>query len=275
MDFSTLTDTMSNILNKGNNDSTQGENNKGEEKCPLFVSGLNNGPTVLNSSVQVRLNYLRKVYSILAAQLALTIVVATAIMFSPSVIMFVARNPWIMLVSMVANMGTMFGLMAYRSEYPTNFYLLGAFTLLNSFTIGVLISTYAVWTVLQAFVITTAVVVGLTLYTLTSKKDFSYLGGILSSLGMVMFVGSLLHMFFGNGLTETLIAVFGAGLFSMYLIYDTHVTMKYLSAEEYIIAVVNLYMDIINLFIQILKIVDALKSKNNDSEDNRRRKRRG
>lgn len=272
MDFSTLTDTMSGILGNDNGNNSQ---TKKEEKSPLFVSGLNNGPTVLNSSVQVRLNYLRKVYSILAAQLALTVVIASAIMFSSSVLYFVARNPWIMIVTFLAEMGTMFGLMYKRTEYPTNFYLLGAFTLLNSFTIGIVISTYAIWTVLQAFVITTAVVVGLTLYTLTSKKDFSYLGGILSSLGMVMFVGSLLHVWFGNGMTDTILAVFGAGLFSTYLIYDTHITMKYLSAEEYIIAVMNLYMDIINLFIQILKIVDALKRANSDSdESNRRRKRR-
>ena len=42
---------------------------------------------------------------------------------------------------------------------------------------------------------------------------------------------------FGNSTTETVLALFGAFLFSAFIVYDTHVIMKYLSAEEYIVAV--------------------------------------
>jgi len=46
----------------------------------------------------------------------------------------------------------------------------------------------------QAFFLTATIVVGLTMYTLQSKSDFSWLGGILMSLLTVSFIGGLLHV---------------------------------------------------------------------------------
>ena len=51
----------------------------------------------------------------------------------------------------------------------------------------------------------------------------------------------------------------GALIFSLYIVYDTQLMMggkhKYsLSPEEYIFAALNLYLDIINLFLYLLSI---------------------
>lgn len=55
-------------------------------------------------------------------------------------------------------------------------------------------------------------------------------------------------------------ACLGALLFSVYLVYDTQMMMggkhKYsIHPEEYIFAALNLYVDIINIFIMILGII--------------------
>jgi FtsH-binding integral membrane protein len=54
-------------------------------------------------------------------------------------------------------------------------------------------------------------------------------------------------------------AVVGALIFSAFIIYDTHLLMHRLSPEEYMTASVNLYLDIINLFLYILRILNAAK----------------
>jgi FtsH-binding integral membrane protein len=77
-------------------------------------------------------------------------------------------------------------------------------------------------------------------------------------------------MFFGNSSTETILTLFGAFVFGAYIIYDTHVIMKHLSAEEYIVAVINLYLDIINLFINILKLLNKMKQSQEDNKKKRR-----
>jgi FtsH-binding integral membrane protein len=43
-----------------------------------------------------------------------------------------------------------------------------------------------------------------------------------------------LHIFFRNSALETLLTVFGAFIFSAYIIYDTQLIMKHLSPEEYV-----------------------------------------
>jgi FtsH-binding integral membrane protein len=56
-------------------------------------------------------------------------------------------------------------------------------------------------------------------------------------------------IFFQNQILHTVLAVFGAFLFSAFIVYDTQMIMKHLHAEEYIVGVINLYLDIINLFL--------------------------
>lgn len=60
---------------------------------------------------------------------------------------------------------------------------------------------------------------------------------------------------------EFVISLGGALLFSGFIIFDTHMIMHKLSPEEYILASVNLYLDIINLFLYILRILEAAKHK--------------
>jgi hypothetical protein len=62
------------------------------ESSPLFATGLNSGPSVLNSKVQVRLGFLRKVYGILSCQLGLTALCSVAVMMTPSIEAFIIRK---------------------------------------------------------------------------------------------------------------------------------------------------------------------------------------
>ena len=66
-------------------------------------------------------------------------------------------------------------------------------------------------------------------------------------------------MFFNNETTELLFACAGALVFCGFIIYDTHLLMHQLSPEEHILASINLYLDIINLFIHLLRILDSMK----------------
>lgn len=63
-------------------------------------------------------------------------------------------------------------------------------------------------------------------------------------------------MFFPLGSTST--AVYGgisAVVFSGYIVYDTQNLIKRFSYDEYIWATVTLYLDILNLFLTILRML--------------------
>jgi len=80
-------------------------------------------------------------------------------------------------------------------------------------------------------------------------------------LSLVYFDLVSIMVLFSSELTETAMAVGGALLFSLFIIFDTQMIMTRLSAEEYIVATIQLYLDIINLFIEILKILEKVNRK--------------
>ena len=68
-----------------------------------------------------------------------------------------------------------------------------------------------------------------------------------------------LQMFFWSETLEFVVSVGGAVVFCGFILFDTHLIMHKLSPEEYVLASVNLYLDFINLFIYILRILQAFR----------------
>lgn len=60
---------------------------------------------------------------------------------------------------------------------------------------------------------------------------------------------------------EFVLSIGGAMLFCGFILFDTHLIMHKLSPEEYVMASVNLYLDFINLFIYILRILQAARGR--------------
>jgi len=69
------------------------------------------------------------------------------------------------------------------------------------------------------------------------------------------------QMFFNNDTFELMCASAGALLFCFFIIYDTHLLMRRLSPEEYLLAAINLYLDVINLFLETLRILSKLNER--------------
>merc|ERR1712243_50898 len=91
-----------------------------------------------------------------------------------------------------------------------------------------------------------------------TKKDFTHWGSGLFAGLWILILGGFMQIFVGGEFTDTLMAVFGALLFSGFILFDTQMIMKRVSPEEYIVATIELYLDIINLFIEILKIMEKV-----------------
>lgn len=109
--------------------------------------------------------------------------------------------------------------------------------------------------VMSAAFMTAGIVCGLTLYAMTTKHDFSVLGGMLYVIGSAMLIFGLFSYLLGP--TVRLIYCFlGVILFGFYLVFDTQLILggkRYeLDKEDYIFGAVILYLDIINIFLYLL-----------------------
>jgi FtsH-binding integral membrane protein len=216
---------------------------------------------VHNAPIEARLQFLKKVYAILSAQVLMTTLVCGAVMSSPTLTATVKNNADFMPMLGIMSFMVLIWLHVQRRNYPTNFYLLGIFTLLQSLTIATVTTFYDSVIVIKAAVITGTVFMSLTMYTFNSKKDYSSWGAALFCGLWILIVTNLVHVLFfpESPIYEELSAAGGAGLFCLFIIYDTHLVMKKLSPEEYILAAINLYLDILNLFLEILRIMGQNK----------------
>jgi FtsH-binding integral membrane protein len=148
-----------------------------------------------------------------------------------------------------------------RRKTPLNFIFLGMFTLAEGFLLGCVTATYDANEVLMAVGVTAAVVLALTVFAFQTKIDFTAMGGALLAILVVFVLFGLIAAFFPQSRTLNLVyAAIGAIIFSLYIVYDTQIMVggkhKYsLSPEEYVFGALNLYLDIINLFMYILSII--------------------
>ncbi|NXA45096.1 LFG4 protein, partial [Nothocercus julius] len=207
------------------------------------------------------LAFLRKVYSILSVQILLTTVTSAVFLYWTGLQAFVHERPALLLISAFGSLATILALAFYRHQHPINLYLLFGFTLLEALSVAVTVSFYDVSVVFQAFILTTAVFLGLTAYTLQSKRDFSKFGAGYDAVFYLCFFFFLFEVFFHSESVELVFAAAGALLFSGFIIYDTHLLMQRLSPEEYILASINLYLDIISLFLNLLRVLDSINKK--------------
>ncbi|XP_066253852.1 protein lifeguard 4-like [Euwallacea similis] len=225
-------------------------------------NGIENDFAYRNNVAQatkiIRLAFLRKVYGLLTMQIFFTVIIAAIFMFTPPIKGFVQTNDWMMMLSFFASIILLIALHIKRKESPANFILLTAFTLVQAYTIGVIVTFYSKTIVLEALVLTLLVLGGLTLYTFQVKHDFSAMHSALFAGLIILIIGGFLQILIQSPIFELLIGFGGAFLFCLFIIYDTKMIMETLSPEEYILATINLYMDIINLFLYILRILQAL-----------------
>ncbi|KAL3281055.1 hypothetical protein HHI36_004279 [Cryptolaemus montrouzieri] len=215
---------------------------------------------VANAPKAIRLGFMRKVYGLLSIQLLLTTIVAGACMCTPPLKAFVQTNVWMVLTSMILSLVLLIALHIKRKDNPANLILLAGFTVVEAYTVGVVVSFYDKAVVIQALFLTLTVVGGLTLYSFQTKRDYSTMYSVLFAGLCVLFIGGFLQLVLQSNAFEMILAIGGAFLFSLFIVVDTHLMMYHISPEEYILATINLYLDILNLFLEILRILQAARN---------------
>lgn len=114
----------------------------------------------------------------------------------------------------------------------------------------------------QAFLMTSIAFGGISMFAMTTKRDFSNMGKFLFIALIVLIVGGISNIFIQSSMFQLLIACAGALIFSAFILYDTQNIIKggYDSPVE---AALSLYLSFFNLFISLLQIL-GITNNNND-----------
>ena len=209
---------------------------------------------------KLRLGFIRKVYGILAIQLLLTSAFVS-LTFDYSFRQFFSYNIGIFYACMILGLITVFSLICcpgLARIVPFNYILLIIFTVCESYMVATIAAFNPPEIVITAALMTASVVIALTLYAFTTKTDFTFMGGFLFVFTAVMLFWGIFSLIFGF-IFYTLYCVLGVILFGIYLIFDTQLILgkfglQY-SIDDYIIAALNIYIDIIQIFLYILQLL--------------------
>ncbi|OJJ48404.1 hypothetical protein ASPZODRAFT_150638 [Penicilliopsis zonata CBS 506.65] len=216
------------------------------------------GGTVAEGTLPIRMQFVRKVYSILTVQLLLTTIMSAISFFSPSYRTWIQSNYWLMMVSVFGALGFMFVTYWKRKSYPANLLFLTCFTLLEAYSISVVTSFYDARIVLQALVLTVGIFVALTLFACQTKYDFtSWMPYLFGGLWFLILFGFMAAFVPFGSTTELVYGAIAALVFSGYILVDTQLIMRHYHVEEEIAASISLYLDILNLFLAILRILNS------------------
>jgi len=231
---------------------------------------MRSGVPVYQGSALVKAGFIRKVYGILAIQLLMTVLGAATFMFHSPTRYYVLSHPEMMMTAAFLPFGFLLGLFCYKDKHPINMALLGGFTLAMTYTVGVVCASYYEnglgLIVLQALILTAAVFVSLTTYVFVTGKDFSFLGAGLFAALWILIIWSLLNSLFDFGLGSggrMVFSLIGALIFVGYILYDTSMIIHHMGPDDYIMAAISLYLDLVNLFLYMLEILRMLQGGDN------------
>jgi len=219
-------------------------------------------PQVHLAVESARRGFVRKVYSLVAVQLG-----ATALLAAP---IASASDGWLdahaglFLFSTVGFLALAIGLTCGLSrllrQYPWNFAILAAFTALEAVSVGFVCAAYELHSVLWCLGATATIAAVLTLFACNTKVDITTWGSYFRAMSLSLFVLGLAGLFLGAPMLQGAYAFGGAMLFSGYLVYDTQLVLggkhqeKRFSIDDYTLAALSIYMDLVRLFMFLLRI---------------------
>ena len=208
-----------------------------------------------------RATLVRRTYSLVFVGILVTMLGVAFTSTQPALLNAVIRHPFI---AAIAAFVPLMAAQALRDRFPANIGLTLAFT----FAEGVFLAPFLLLAEQQqpGIIGQTALLTGstfavLTGYAFVSRRDFSAWGGFLVT-GLWVLIGTmLLNFFFQSAAGGLWIAGIGTLLFSGLLVFDTWRLRNVYGPDDYVLAAVQIYLDLLNLFLFIISLLGGGRRK--------------
>lgn len=197
----------------------------------------------------------RRTYSLVFAGILVTIGGAAFAMTQPRLMGAVVAHPFLTFLCVLA---PMLGAQWARNSFPQNI----GFVFLFTFAEGLYLAPFIAMAeqaspgiASQAGLLTFTAFGALTSYAFISRRDFSAWKSFLFVGLIVLILTMVLNSFFGSAAGFTWIAGVGVLLFSGLLVFDTWRLRNVYGPDDYVMAAVSIYLDLLNMFLFILSLL--------------------
>ena len=149
---------------------------------------------------------------------------------------------------------------------PSKYIIYSLFVLAVSYSLGIT-SLYIRGDILYiSIIVTTGTTTSLILYSFIATTDFTeYYTYVVAIFMCLIFIG-IVNIFFNNTIIQIIISGGGALVFACFIVFDMqmilgqkHIKYKY-SIDDFILAAMSLYLDVINMFLYIIQFLTLTSS---------------
>lgn len=223
---------------------------------PFNQTTLSAPMSIAQSSEEARMNFIRKTYVLfLAGILACVMGGVACLNIEPvaALALTILRSP---ILALVVILGGSIAAQAVARVPGLNYVALFGFTGILGVVIAPILAIYRPEVVGQAGMLTTVVFGALTAYAFISRKNFSFLGGILF-IGMISLIaGGVANMFFFKSWDFSYWLAWGTLFMSSgFVLYKTSNILHEYSEGDEVAAALGLFISFFNIFMSLLRIL--------------------
>jgi|APSaa5957512622_1039677.scaffolds.fasta_scaffold104735_1 uncharacterized protein len=218
--------------------------------------------------MEQRINdYMSKIYSLMGLGLLVSAIFAYLVYNSESLQSIIFGNPFMIWALIILELGLVVmisGIMKSLSSSTARTLFL-IYSALNGLTISVILFAYTLESVFMVFVITAGMFYALSIYARTTKKNLSGWGNFLYAALFGLIIALIVNIFLKSAMFDFILAILGVLIFSGLIAYDNQKLMKLASnirdkeslSRLAVIGALSLYLDFVNLFLSLIRILGS------------------
>lgn len=215
---------------------------------------------------ELRLGFVQKVFSIVSAQLFVTFGSILFFTYNASAKNFMQTPERSNALYGIANLGLIVSTVALvccrdlTRKHPHNIILLGVYTFSQSILLSAISVSFDAATITMAVATTLSVTLLLAYFAKTTTIDFTGYGIYLYVTLWILLLFGFMSFFIQAPILHLVYTLAGTLLFSLYIVYDVQLIIGgnhklQFSIDDYVMAALMLYIDIVQLFIFLLRLI--------------------
>ncbi|CAD8138648.1 unnamed protein product [Paramecium pentaurelia] len=238
-----------------------------EEQQPILYSSDNyQEPSEIDSSLEARLGFIKKVYTIINIQILFTGTLTLLQINYQDKQEINSSQIWLFVIALIIAIVLIFCLLCnkiYARKSPKNLFLLIIFSLNSGYVISQICCFVALKYEIANNLIQIAIyiifimITGLTMLAWQTKENVTFCKSILISLALFLVLLPTFYYIYQIQLVEIIYLALAIFLYLLYIIYDIYkifdAKRHSLQKNDYILGALFLYVDMIYVFSDILK----------------------
>jgi len=223
----------------------------------------NNIINLSQDQIKIKQNtFITNVYGLMTGALAITGFIAWYVMGNESLIQKIAPNYMILLL---LELGVVMGLSFLVNKVSVNVarLLFVVYSAMNGLTFGVILSFFTTASIASTFFVTAGTFGIMSLYGYFTKRDLTSMGRILMMALIGIIIASVVNFFLNSPQLYWIVTYVGVVIFVGLVAYDTqklkamsvNIQGEEMEHKASIMGALTLYLDFINLFLLLLRVM--------------------